>query len=676
MESHFVLDKWKEEMSKLLKMKYKDKYTNSEIDSKLNKIIDKNLVNRPVSLFNNYTNTSVRTNILELTDTIERNGLIITGGGCLFLPHGTKPNILIDFIIEIMKRRKDAKKMRKNFDKGTDGWLKWDIAQLLNKLVINSLYGCCGYPGFALYNVFTAEAITAQGRHIITTAINMVEGFVGGAFFFTDENELNHYLVNINNEYQKYGSLDVSIFGIEDYLPLAYNKLITNSKFTISDNMKDNLVKMLKSKDQAELALIYYKNNLIEFSKLDVIKSKYKYIIENNGLLSFCEMELLKDDEMRKVTQDIWDLYEIFVLYNYPVNDRIRKAMYLPKTRALYTDTDSVFVSVCHLVDFIKDEVLNGNNPMASDDDLTFTSVNLMLIFINIAIDRALKTLCSSTNIEPEWATRLSMKNEFYLRKILFMEKKKRYISLSVLQEGQLLGGGKGKPEIKGIEFIKSTTKPYLRDYFTKIATEEILYAKEISPNRIFKKMAELKADIEYGMSHGDSKYYKQSKVKTPDNYKNPFSTQGITAVMLWNTLCPHAQIELPADVNIVPIKSLQQAKPDESKKTSLTQVIRADPFKNKNIAELADKYPDVYERLHDQIYLNTNPLIRYMNLTSIALPKNTDIEIPKYVFELINYDDIVNNSIQLFLPVMESLGIYSIPSTTNTSHMTNIIQL
>lgn len=676
MESHFVLDKWKEEMSKLLKMKYKDKYTNSEIDSKLNKIIDKNLVNRPVSLFNNYTNTSVRTNILELTDTIERNGLIITGGGCLFLPHGTKPNILIDFIIEIMKRRKDAKKMRKNFDKGTDGWLKWDIAQLLNKLVINSLYGCCGYPGFALYNVFTAEAITAQGRHIITTAINMVEGFVGGAFFFTDENELNHYLVNINNEYQKYGSLDVSIFGIEDYLPLAYNKLITNSKFTISDNMKDNLVKMLKSKDQAELALIYYKNNLIEFSKLDVIKSKYKYIIENNGLLSFCEMELLKDDEMRKVTQDIWDLYEIFVVYNYPVNDRIRKAMYLPKTRALYTDTDSVFVSVCHLVDFIKDEVLNGNNPMASDDDLTFTSVNLMLIFINIAIDRALKTLCGSTNIEPEWATRLSMKNEFYLRKILFMEKKKRYISLSVLQEGQLLGGGKGKPEIKGIEFIKSTTKPYLRDYFTKIATEEILYAKEISPNRIFKKMAELKADIEYGMSHGDSKYYKQSKVKTPDNYKNPFSTQGITAVMLWNTLCPHAQIELPADVNIVPIKSLQQAKPDESKKTSLTQVIRADPFKNKNIAELADKYPDVYERLHDQIYLNTNPLIRYMNLTSIALPKNTDIEIPKYVFELINYDDIVNNSIQLFLPVMESLGIYSIPSTTNTSHMTNIIQL
>ena len=673
MVNHHVTDEWKKEMRNLLKMKYGNKYTKTEIDSKLDTIIDKNLKNPNVSVFNNYSNTSVRTNVLDLTDSIEQNHLIITGGGCLFMPHGTKPNILIDFILEIMKRRKDAKKMRKNFDKGSDGWLKWDIAQLLNKLVINSLYGCMGYPGFLLYNVFTAEAITAQGRHIITTAINMVEGFLGAAFFFVDENELSHYLYTVNEEYKKYGNLDVSSFGVTDYLPLAYDKLIDKSKFTMSDKQKGRLLDMLSNKSQGELALLYYKNNLLEFSKLDVIKTKFKYIIENNGLLSFCEMELLKDDEMRKVTKEIWDLYEVFVLYNYPVNDRIRKAMYLPKTKALYTDTDSVFVCVSHLVEYVKNEVLHGNNPMASDNDLTFTSVNLMLIFINIAIDRALKILCSSTNIEPEWAVKLGMKNEFYLKRILFMEKKKRYISLSVLQEGQILGGGKGKPEIKGIEFIKSNTKPYLREFYTKLATEEILETEDINPNRIFRKMAQLKSDIEYGMSHGDSKFYKQSKVKTPENYKNPFSTQGITAVMLWNAICPNNQIELPADVNIVPIKSLKMDKP---KRESPTEVVHDDPFKNKNIAELEHKYPEVYQRIYNQIYSNTNPLIRYMSMSSIALPKNTDINIPQYVFDLINYDEIVTTSIQLFLPVMESLGIHSVPTTANTSHMTNIIPL
>ena len=661
-------------MTKLLKMKYGDKFTKSEINDKLDKIIKKDLKNQNVTVFNNYTNTAVRTNILDLTDSIEANHLIITGGGCLFLPHGTKPNILIDFILEIMKRRKDAKKMRKNFDKGSDGWLKWDIAQLLNKLVINSLYGCMGYPGFLLYNVFTAEAITSEGRFIITTAINCVEAFLGDAFYFVDESELTNYIYNIHEEYKKYGELDVSKFEVNDYLPLVYDRMINKSKFTMTDKQKRNLLDMLSGKSQGELALLYYKNNLLEFSKLDFVKVKFKYIIENNGLLSFCEMNLLKNDEMRQVTQSIWDLYEVFVLYNYPVNDKVRKAMYLPKTRALYTDTDSVFVSVCHLVEYIKNDVLHGNNPMASDNDLTFTSVNLMLIFINIAIDRYLKTLCYSTNIEPEYAEKLGMKNEFYLKRILFMEKKKRYISLSILQEGQLLGGGKGKPEIKGIEFIKSNTKPYLREFYTDLATREILMTDEISPSRIFKQMAQLKADIEYGMSHGDSKFYKQAKVKTPDNYKNPFSTQGVTAVMLWNAICPTMAIELPADVNIVPIKSLRLPKPPE--RTKPTEVVQLDPFKNKNITELADKYPDVYQRLYNEIYTNVNPQIRYMNLSSIALPKNANLTIPQYVFDLINYDEIVTNSIQLFLPVMESLGIRSVPTNSNTNHMTNIVQL
>lgn len=674
MSEHHVITEWKAEMTKLLKMKYGDKFTKSEINDKLDKIIKKDLKNQNVTVFNNYTNTAVRTNILDLTDSIEANHLIITGGGCLFLPHGTKPNILIDFILEIMKRRKDAKKMRKNFEKGSDGWLKWDIAQLLNKLVINSLYGCMGYPGFLLYNVFTAEAITSEGRFIITTAINCIEAFLGNAFYFVDESELTHYIYNIHTEYKKYGELDVSKFGVNDYLPLVYDRLIEKSKFTMTDKMKANLLDMLTGKPQGELALLYYKNNLLEFSKLDFVKAKFKYIIENNGLLSFCEMDLLKNDEMRQVTKSIWDLYEVFVLYNYPINDKIRKAMYLPKTRALYTDTDSVFVSVCHLVDYIKNDVLHGNNPMASDNDLTFTSVNLMLIFINIAVDRYLKTLCYSTNIEPEYAEKLGMKNEFYLKRILFVEKKKRYISLSILQEGQLLGKGRGKPEIKGFEFIKSNVKPYLRDFYTQLATDEILEADEISPSRIFKKMAQLKSDIEYGMSHGDSKFYKQAKVKTPDNYKNPFSTQGITAVMLWNAICPTMAIELPADVNIVPIKSLRLPKPPE--RTKPTEVVQLDPFKNKNIEELADKYPDVYQRLYNEIYTNENPQIRYMNLSSIALPKNANITIPQYVFDLINYDDIVTNSIQLFLPVMESLGIRSVPTTSNTNHMTNIIQL
>ena len=438
---------------------------------------------------------------------------------------------------------------------------------------------------------------------------------------------------------------------------------------------KDALLDILTNRDEAELILLYYKNNLLEFSQLPFIKEKYKYIVENNGVLTFCEMRLLKDDEMRRVTNEIWSFYEVFVLYNYPIHDRIRKAAYLPKSRCLYTDTDSVFISLSHFVNYVRNDVCHGQNPMDTWDDLRFTTVNLVLIFVGIAVDRALKTLCSSSNIPPEWAEKLTMKNEFYLRRILFMMKKKRYISLSVLQEGQILGGGIGLPEIKGLDFIKSTTKPYLKDYFTKVATEEILMTPDVSPSRIFKKMVDLKDEIEYDIRHGGTRFHKQSKVKSIEHYKNPYSTQGVTAVMLWNALVPQAQIELPADVNIVPIKSMTMAHPSKER-VRLNQMVQVDPLKNINVAEFAEKYPEAYERLYREIYCNENPAIRHMTLGSIALPKNTEIEVPDYIYSIINYDDIVNNALMLFLPVTEVIGLNSLPTTSKTSHISNIVEL
>lgn len=675
MESH-VIHEWKSEMRDMLKARYKDKYSDDEIEYKLNAIIRKRLKNPNVTVFNNYSNTAVRTNVLALTDQIEKNQLIIAGGGTLFMPHDTKPNILIDFITNIMNSRNSAKKQRKQYPKNSDMWLQWDISQLLYKLVINSLYGCMGYPGFTLYNLFTAEAITSEGRHIITTAINALEGFLGGAMYFMDENELNHYLYEIHQEYESIGDMSIEIFGDHDWIRLATDRVISQCKWDITQKQKDYIVDILCHRDEAELIMLYYKNNLIEFSRLPFIIEKFRYIIENNGLLSFCEEKLLKNDEIRDIVSEIWNFYKVFVVYDHPINDRLRKAMYLPKTRCLYTDTDSVFISLCHFVDFIEYEVCTGKKPDNYENirDLRFTAVNLILIFVNKTIDLALHTLCASTNIPPEWADRLGMKNEFYNERMLFVPNKKRYLALSILQEGQLLtdeDGRLGLPEIKGFDFKKSTTKPYLKEYYTKLATEEILRAPQIVPARVFAEMCQLKNDIETGIHNGETKYFKQSKVKSVEQYKNPYSIQGVTSVMLWNTLVPQSQIELPGDVNIVPIKPLGMKKPS---KEGLGK--SGEPLKNPNVVELKEKYPEAYELLCQSIYENPNPAIAYMSLASIALPKNENIEVPQYVYDLIDYDDIVNSAMKLFLPIMEAIGIYSLPTTATTSHMSNIITL
>ena len=684
--NHVATKGYKEEVLRMLKLKYKGKYSEKELEAKVDKVIVSKLKSPRVTVFNNYTNVAVRTNALSLTDAIESGKLIISGGGTLFKPHTSVDNVLISFILEVMDKRDGAKKERKKYPKGSDEWLQWDIAQLLYKLVINSLYGCMGYPGFLLYNVFTAEAITTTGRHIITTAINCLEGFLGDAMYFMDMNELMHFLNNVKKEAEQLEALDMSVFGMHSWQDRAFERILTRCKWNVSMEDKMIISDIFANLTMNEAIMIYFKNNLMEFNRLPFIKKKFEYIIDHNGTLPFCQRKLLNQDDPKilAMVEEIWKFYQVFVLYNYPVNDRLRKAMYIPKSRCLYTDTDSVFISMSHFVKYIYEEVCERKVPEIYESyrDLRFTSVNLILIFLNDVIQMAMDGLCISTNVEDEWLPYLYMKNEFYLERIFFVEKKKRYGSLSILQEGQLLKdkdtGLIGLPEFKGFEFKKSVTKKYLNDFYTTLATDEILRSPEISPSRIFAKLVKLKEDIQYGIRHGDTKYFKQSKVKTLEDYKNPYSTQGITAIMLWNALVPEQQMQLPIDVNIVPIKSLRMSKPKEKdvEGSINSKVDLGDPLKNKNIAQFAEKYPEAYENLYKEIYRNPIPEVRYMSLGSIALPKNANIVIPEYIYDLIDYESIVDSSLQLFLPIADSIGLRSLPTTTNVSHMSNLVDL
>jgi len=190
--------------------------------------------------------------------------------------------------------------------------------------------------------------------------------------------------------------------------------------------------------------------------------------------------------------------------------------------------------------------------------------------------------------------------------------------------------------------------------------------------------LVKLKNDIQFGIRNGDTKYFKQSKVKMIEDYKNPYSTQGVTAIMLWNALVPEHEMQFPVDVNIVPIKSLKMAKPkDPPEGAPINQrVDMGDPLKNRNIAAFAEKWPEAYQQLYREIYQNPVPEIRYMSLSSIALPKNTNIKIPDYIYDLVDYESIVDSSLQLFLPLADSIGLRSLPTTSNTTHMSNLIDL
>lgn len=682
------LQEWKDEMTRTIRLKYsKEKLSDKDLERYLDNKIIKAKEPPMVLIVNNYTHKMSRINILDLIDLIRRNNLICTGGGCIFLPHNVKRNILIDFIQYIMAGRKAAKKKRSKFDKGTDEWEEADREQLAFKLIINSLYGCMGYPGFILFNIFIAEAITNQGRQIITSAINCIENFMGDSMLLENPIELYHFIHTLDVDFQKStggeylegafemlrGDLDIN------RLPeTVSNRFLSKCTFTVSNETQSNIRSIFAQMNQDELLYMYYKNNLLEFSRLPFMKAKIKSLIIDNGPLQFCEDYSYKDDSCRNKIAEIIKFYEYFVNYNHPIYDRVRKAMYYDKTNSLYTDTDSVFISLNEMVQYMLKELFKSPEESGQNHrDLRFTSANITLSIVNRMIDLTMKKLCYSCNITEEYAKLLAMKNEFFFSRIMFSNVKKRYISLAMLQEGQILGGGEGLPEIKGYDFIKAGTKPFIRDYYTKICLEDILYPENVNPVKIFKKISDFRTLMNDMIKNGSMELFKQANVKRVEYYKNPYSTQGVVATILWNTLCPDKAVELPSDTNIAPIKSLQYPKPPKPKEGSpINRSIEKSPLEYKNIKWYAEKHPEAYKRLCKGIYLNQDSAIRHMNLSSIAIPKNLDYKLPDYVVDLLDSESVINTALNLILPIMKCIGINSYKVNTNTEYMSNMVEI
>lgn len=149
--------------------------------------------------------------------------------------------------------------------------------------------------------------------------------------------------------------------------------------------------------------------------------------------------------------------------------------------------------------------------------------------------------------------------------------------------------------------------------------------------------------------------YFKQANVNPPEHYADPMRISGIKGVMLWNALCPEYAIELPSDVDIIPIRSLSSKKGKEY---------------------FSERYPALYERLEREIFNNRNPKIQEMTLNVIAKPKNNNIPMPDWLLDVMDTGKIVNSTIKLIIPIMESLGMKIQKPTKNKQYLTNIVDL
>lgn len=666
------ITQWKDEMKRRLKLRFRDKkLSDKKIEEYLDKTVHAYMVNPKVEVVNNYRNKTVKTDLLSLIDVIHDNDLIIGGGGSLFVQHGTpgKENYMYPYIVEKQGLRGKYKAKRKASDENSAEYVYYDNLQLATKIIINGLYGIHGYEGFILYNRFLAESITNIGRQIICTAVMSFENFLSGSIQYNTEEEIYQYITNICSEFDK--RIDYSVFQVSDLDEKIMEKIIKLCAFNPSKKFIAHIQEMISRMKYGEKILMYYKNNLFEFSKVPFIYEKLKYICQNLKELKIPEYEPIRKQspEIEDMIHEVWAFYETFVLYDYPIYDRVRKAMFTDRKNILYVDTDSNFIGLNEWVTFIKQDVLEGKYTQP-EKEMDFIAVNLAALFLAEVIDRGLHTLCKHMGTHKEHADRLKMKNEFYLSRILFTRgSKKRYISISVLQEGKLLNKGNGKIDIKGFDFKKAVTKEHIRNIYSSICENDILRAENIDVEEIFLKVMNLKKEIEESLLRGESKFFKQANVQILEHYKQPWSEQGIKGVQLWNTLCPEYAMELPTDCDIVPIHEITGPKYDVKRRKQIWPT-------EKFAMEFYDKFPDAYNRLERGIYNNENQEIREMGLTCLAKPKNDEIPLPEWFGFLLDYDKVVQDDLKLISPILQALGLNPIQTNSKTEYITDIIDL
>lgn len=229
-------------------------------------------------------------------------------------------------------------------------------------------------------------------------------------------------------------------------------------------------------------------------------------------------------------------------------------------------------------------------------------------------------------------------------------EVKKAYASIMAVQEGNIIPENE-RLDIKGIaSMAKSSMSKSTRDALKKILLEDILTADTIDQFKIIEHLAILEKKIINSIWDGSKEFYKPVTIKAQNTYKDPLKNQGIKASIAWNAIktsdLPGIDLEERNAIDIAKIN-----------------------INSKNVEDLKEKYPNVYENIMKII----NNEVFKGKIDSIAIPIDV-VKPPEWLLDVIDYKTIVNDNIGGF--VYDSVGLVNLDPEHNRTNYSNILQL
>lgn len=700
MPSGKIIDNYKD-ISKRILQKSLPMLSEAELDKAIDYSIQNNIQDSKMSIHNSYTNETLDTTILQMTNYILEKEPIMTAYGVLFKKHGTVPNPLYDLIQKFVDLRDKYKKEMFKYPAGTEMFKKYNLFQLLAKIDANALFGCLGQYSSIFYNIHVAGSTTTNGRSCISSAIMLFESFLSNNVKFGSLNEVITFIDNVVNEKRNFKDSDI----IDENITLseAYFKLMTTCGFEWIPDEEDKKIvwDIMANLSQSDLNRIYYKNNLYSFCDNKPITKAIEYIL--SGLvLPF----LNPNKPPKEIKVELDTLYEImkeFVYYPHQIIDKMDRVEMMIRDSVLITDTDSCIISldawyryvldktynidmnikrqfvnpikymefdefkdpICESViryedpvleyDFYRDEVVELQRSLEPDkvipqDGLRHSIINIISYILGKLIIDYMENYASGMNsFDKEKGDRdmclLIMKNEFLFKSILLTDGKKNYAAIKEVQEGHLIPE-KERFSISGMSMNKSVLQEKTRDRLKSILYEDILNSEEIDQMKVLNDIVVMERDIYKSLASGETLYYKPVKIKPQASYDNPMRIQGIKAALVYNAL-------RDKDVEAIDL---------EIRNAILIVKVDIDAL---SVEKIKYTYPDKYE-----VILELFKIEQFKGgIDSVALPIN--VAVPKWLLEFIDYNSIITDNVKTF--PLESIGIHRLGSAVPHS---NILKL
>lgn len=657
---------WKDQMIESIS-KMEPDWDPDDMEKVLNDIIEEDLQLPQVILDNNYTGESRNTNLLSVFDWAIRRKPLIAGNATFYKNQHEAINPIAKMLDGFLTERKRIKKrmfaVGEEFGVDSDLYQDLDRAQQNQKILANSYYGGSGMPKSAFYSKWSGPATTSTAQSVISTTETLFEAVLVDNYKFIDINECFIFIESVlKQDYE-----------IPDWMvPITRAELFDRlKKMFFVDIYKDEydeiLQKYIWNLDDEDVTKIFYKNNLVEFTRRhkkirklydelfssvknlphadteDDIPGEYRAQFSKfNGKQkvkeynTFVNHQLFMDPNsppksIEGPLNEIKDYYMTYVYSAFMSIDRIHRLKYFMRKCVCIVDTDSNILALDTWVDFCEKELLKGDYGRSVENN-RFIIVNTITYFITNAVADTLDAYGIHSNIPDEYRGRFAMKNEFYMTKLVIGRKKKRYISAIRLREGNLMSPY--KPDVKGFEFRKATTSEEAKAVFEKIIKDRIYESETPDIPGILSDLTRFENAIRESIMRREKTYLPLGNAKELEAYKDPYTQQGVRGAIAWNIIYPENSIQYPSKVSILKLNIFDLDDMDDLKYTE----------------------PVIYERIKKGIFESPIEELRDKGLQVLAIPSNSDI--PAWCDPYIDYNTVINNITGQFKGVTDAFGI------------------